>query len=204
LPQGNVSPRTFALIPLGVVLALGVASCAPASPPCPAGTAPDAPRARALIALLERVREGATLTRRLLTRTPQLCFGRVPVSAITPDGTVLLDTALNDTEASARLAHLLLHVIEGSPAPRPGVHDCPAAVHQALTAEASALSLELHVRRDLGVTAPALRYEFEQDFWRAPPDDRHALILSYLQAHPTGAPGIDALAEGYSRRCRGR
>jgi hypothetical protein len=185
-------------------LALAMAACTPSPAPCPAGTAQDEPRAHALSRLLERTPEGAAVTRRFLTHPPQICFGRIPVSAVTADGTVLLDAALSDAEASARLAHLLLHLVEGSPAPRPGIFDCSAAVRQALAAEASALSLELRLRRELGVASPALAYEFEDDFWRAPLDEREASIFSYLEAHPAGGPGVDALAEGYLRRCRGR
>lgn len=164
----------------------------------------DEPRARGLVALLEGAPEGAAIAGRVSAGAARVCFGQVPVSAVTPEGVVLLEATLADAEAAARLGHLLLHVVEGSPAPRAGEPDCEAAVRRALAAEARALAMELRLRRALGVTAPALRYEFEEDFWRAAPGEREGVVLAYLEAHPHGGPGVDALAEGYRRRCRER
>lgn len=188
-----------------------LAACGKEAPACPAGMATMETRARGLRVLLERVPEGARVIGRVPAGAARVCFGRVPVSAVTPDGTVLLEASLGDAEAAARLGHLLLHVIEGPPmpalvpaAPALSGAECGAAVRRALVAEAGALALELGLRRALGVTAPALRYEFEQDFWRAPPEAREGVILAYLESHPGGGPGIDALAESYRRRCAGR
>jgi hypothetical protein len=164
----------------------------------------DEARARSLVARLEGAPEGAAIVGRMPAGAARVCFGKVPVSAVTPEGVVLLEVSLADAEAAARLGHLLLHVVEGSPAPRAGEADCDAAVRRALGAEAAALGLELRLRRALGVEAPAMRYEFEEGFWGAAPGDREALVLAYLEAHPHGGPGVDALAEGYRRRCLGR
>ena len=81
---------------------------------------------------------------------------------------------------------------------------CEVITERALAAEAKALSLELGLRRAFGVPASSARvqYTFEGDFWAAPEEAREGLVLAYLQAHPDGAPGIDALASGYARRCR--
>ena len=190
-----------------IVLALAL-GCARAPETCPGGTAPDEDGARALIARLASTPEGEGVVRRLGSQAPRVCVGRVPVSAVTTDGTILLDAALDEAEAAARLGHLLVHVVEGLPgaasAGGAAAGGCDAEVARALAAEARALALELRLRRALGVRAPRLRYELEGDFWEAEPGAREGLILGYLAAHPGGGPGIDAIAEGYARRCRER
>ncbi|AKT41578.1 ImmA/IrrE family metallo-endopeptidase [Chondromyces crocatus] len=183
-------------------LLLGLSACERASSTCPSGVAHDPPRARALLTQLSTTDEGKTLLQRLPVTTPSLCFGQVPVSAIDDTGTLLLDDRLPDAEAAARLGHLLLHRVEGSPAPRAGEPDCDAAVHRALTAEARAFALELRLRRALGVTST--RYAFEADVWRVTPEAHQQTILTWLVAHPGGGEGVDALGEGYRRRCEGR
>lgn len=183
---------------VAVVTALG---CGRADPGCPAGLAPDAARTQALIARLAAVDEGAAVTRRL-TGAPRVCFGQVAVSAVSHEGVVLLDSAMPDAEAAARLGHLLLHVLDGSPAPSAGEADCDAAVRRALDIEARAFAMELRLRQALGVTG--LRYGFEEDLRRAPIEAREATIRAWLEAHPAGGQGVDALAEGYRRRCEGR
>ncbi|EYF03629.1 hypothetical protein [Chondromyces apiculatus] len=177
-------------------------ACGAPPPPCPAGLTADPPRVQRLVAQLAEVPESAAILRRLPRGAPRVCFGRVPVSALTDDGVVLLDTASPDAEAAARLGHLALHAIAGSPAPHPGSPDCDAAVARALTLEARAFALELRLRRALGVTS--IRYGFEEAYWQASPEAREPAILAWLTAHPSGGQGVDALGDGYRRRCEGR
>jgi hypothetical protein len=172
--------------------------------PCPRGFSTDTTRTDALLAALDRVPEG----REVRNGVPNLaathvCFGPAAVSALTSDGVALLDAALGDEEAAARLGHLFVHVKRGSPLVLPEDRAaCDAAVERALAAEAEALALELGLRRALGVRVPKIAYAFEEPFWKAEPRARTELVLAYLRAHPDGAPGIDALASGYARRCR--
>ena len=131
----------------------------------------------------------------------RVCFGEVAVSAVTDEGMVLLDAAMPEAEAAARLGHLAMHVVEGSPAPGAGEAECEAAVRRALEAEARAFALELRLRRGLGVIKH--RYGFEAAFWGARAEEREAGIAAWLWEHPGGGEGVDGLAEGYRRRCRG-
>jgi len=147
------------------------------------------------------VRDGAFAKREV-----SFCFGRIGVSSVTTSGALLFDEALATEEAAARAAHLLTHVAEGlrvEPNEETG-ESCEVITERALAAEAAALALEIELRRAFGVNADAarVRYTFERDFWAAPNETRVGLVLDYLRAHPDGAPGIDALASGYARRCR--
>jgi hypothetical protein len=72
-------------------------------------------------------------------------------------------------------------------------------VSRALDREARAYALELSVSRTL--EASPGRYEFEADFYAAPPADREGVVRRYLETHPNGGPGLDALASGYRQRC---
>jgi len=111
---------------------------------------------------------------------------------------ILLDRELDEPEAAARVGHLLEHAAKEMPT----TGDCDAQVSAMLGREARALALELRLRRELGVRAPRIPYAFEDAFWAAPPQQREGLLLEYLRAHPDGAPGLDALASSYARRCR--
>lgn len=121
---------------------------------------------------------------------------------MTTERVALFDERLGDEEAAARLGHLLQHVVEGLSAEKRDGESCDEVTRRALAREASALSRELRLRRALGVDTANVRYAFEEAFWAARPDDREPLVLAYLEAHPNGAPGIDALAAGYAQRCR--
>jgi hypothetical protein len=197
-----------ALLLSGLAL-LAIPSCRRADPPlpCPLPFAPDGERARALESLLTSTPEGGAILARIPRRSsPPVCFGPAVVSAITTDGVVLLDAGLEGPEAAARLGHLLIHAAEGLPMAHPTREPCPIQVDRALAAEAHALAVEIRLRRALGVAGSAgparrLPYAFEDDFWAAPAGEREALVLAYLHAHPDGAPGLDALASGYVRRC---
>jgi hypothetical protein len=126
------------------------------------------------------------------------CFGQQ--SELHEGGALVLDETLDDDEAAARAGHLLLHLLippwTESPAP------CEERVTQALDAEARAISLELDLRRALGVASPELGYAFAAEHQQAPPDQRIALIARYLRQHPDGAPGVPGLVNAYAQRCR--
>lgn len=185
------------------------ASAGCATPPeaerCPAPLQADGRRARALLERLRSRPEGDPIVARLRGRSPTICFGDPPFSAVTTDGVILMQSRLTEREAAARLGHLLVHVIEGLPMERPGPGSCEQQVDEALGAEARALAVEIRLRRALDVGPdPALRYEFEAPFWQAAPDAREPVILHYLREHPDGGPGVDALASAYRQRCRSR
>ncbi len=197
------------LLGAALVFLTGFAACRTPDPPqrCPARFAEDATRGPALVEALRATTEGAGILARLPpSPAPHICFGPATTSAITPEGVILFTADLQGPEATARLGHLLLHLAEGLPMARPTAGDCATQVDVALAAEARALAVELRLRRELGAPAPSgngrrLPYAFEDAFWAAPPAGREALILAYLRAHPDGAPGLDALAAGYARRC---
>jgi len=186
----------------------GVSGCRSerSAKPCPARFALDAPRATRLLETLGKVERGARIRDEALATGPlEICFGALAVSSVTTTGIVLMDETLGDEEAASRLGHLLTHVSQGlsrfeGDAGADG--GCDAWVARALDAEATALSLEIELRRALGVTSPRSKYAFEDDVRAAKEEDREAIVLAYLRAHPDGGPGIDALASGYARRCR--
>ncbi len=194
----------FALVVLAPCITLG---CTPESrgESCPSGFHAEETRAAAILAKLGEVPAGARVRERALaSHTVSICFGRIGVSSVTTSGVVLIRDTLGTEEAAARVGHLLSHVANGLRVePGPGAEEsCEAITDHALAAEAAALSLELVLRRALGVSDPRVRFAFEDDFWAAPEDTREALVLAHLRAFPDGAPGIDALASGYARRCR--
>ncbi|MRG95306.1 hypothetical protein [Polyangium spumosum] len=197
----------FAISILAPCITLGCRSAPRAERACPAGFRADEARRATILAKLGEAPVGAdTRDRALAKEKVTFCFGRLGVSSVTTSGVVLVDEALATSEAAARVGHLLTHVAEGLRVePREGSDEsCEVVTTRALAAEAKALSIELGLRRAFGVS-PAdarVRYAFESDFWATPEQAREALVLAYLRAHPDGAPGIDALASGYARRCR--
>ncbi len=200
-PSEPEIPRRAAAA-LALVASLAVCKGTPTPPPCPRGFSLDETRTTILLAALGRVPEGREV-RDAAPNPPRVCFGPAATSVLTSEEVVLLDSALGEAEAAARLGHLLLHVKRGSPLVLPADRaGCAAAVESALGVEAEALVLELHLRRALGVATPQIPYTFEGSFWEAAPEARTELVLAYLRAHPDGAPGLDALAAGYARRCR--
>jgi hypothetical protein len=196
--------HSTARAPLPVIVALLVlaAGCRPRDDPrpCPARHARDDARALAVFTRLRASDEGRGLL--AATPAPPVCFGEPALNAVTTDGVLLLDARDGADEAAARVGHLLAHLAAGLGEPRPGDAGCEAAVSASLRSEARALAIELRLRRDLGVTRPRVALSFEGAFWGAAPADREGLILDELRAHPDGAPGMDALASGYLRRCR--
>ena len=168
---------------------------------CPARFAVDEARQAHIVEKLRGTEEGArTLAR--WTEPLRICFGPARPSALTEEGVLLLDGAADEARAAARTAHLVAHLADGLPALVAGKGDCAARVERALVAEAAGLGLELRVGRELG--APSLAggpFEVEAVFWQSPPEAREGALVAYLRAHPDGAPGVDALASGYARRC---
>lgn len=190
----------LALLAGAVVVAGVVGRSRWAAPACPEGTRADPARGEAVLRRLGSAAEGAAIRAR--APAPRAyCVGPRAVSVVTSDGALLVDERLGEAEAAARVGHLLLHT-GGDRAvdalDRPGDRACAALVAAALDEEARALAVELSLRRALGVTAPVVRFAFEED----PRDAEAGRIRAWLDAHPDGGPGVDALAAGYDARCR--
>jgi hypothetical protein len=168
---------------------------------CPGRYSADPARQARIVDKLVSSEEGAAVVGRW-GKPLRLCFGAVRSSVVTEQGVLLMDASLDDRRAGARVGHLVMHLADGLPAIVAGEGDCGARVEQALAAEARALGLELRLLRELGAPPPAGGpWEVEAIHWAAPPEGREAALLAYLRAHPDGAPGVDALAAGYARRC---
>ncbi|MDQ3037104.1 MAG: hypothetical protein M3Y87_32215 [Myxococcota bacterium] len=183
------------------MLVLGACSGGPGSthaPPCPEGALDQPARADAIVARLASVPEGAAIVESARARVARICFGS-GASVIDDERTVLLDRALSEGEAASRLGHLMMHARDGSPY-QPG-SDCEVVVARALDAEARAHAVELALRRALSVRGEALVYELEPVFWETPERDRVALVRAWLESHPDGGGGFDALGAGYRERC---
>ena len=130
-----------------------------------------------------------------------MCFAPEGPNAIDADLTLVLDRALSDGEAAARVGHLLVHVRDGLPYQADAPGDCDARVARALDREAEAHAVELDLRRALGVGGARLIFPFEAAFHAAPSAERVALLRRWPEEHPDGAPGLDGLATGYRMRC---
>jgi hypothetical protein len=122
---------------------------------------------------------------------------------VTEAGVLMLDARAGDDETAARLAHLVTHLVDGAP-----YRDDPAddrdgfvRVAEALLAEARALDRELAARRALGVRDPVVVYELAAEWAEADEDARVAVIADWLEAHPDGGPGVDALGRAFRDRC---
>lgn len=186
------------------LLAIGLAACTSAPvATCPAGTDADAARASAIETRLASVSEGRALLGSR-DRVAAICFGD-GASVITSDHVVLLARTLEEGEAAARLGHLLVHARDGLPIDviHAGVSesDCDAAVDRALALEARAYVTEVALQDALHAQPSVLAFEFASDVRTSTPDAREPLVLAYLRAHPTGAPGIEGLAAAYRARC---
>lgn len=169
------------------------AEVAPApAPVCPDGFAATPARTGRIEQRLGTTTEG----RRLLELRPAetaVCYGPVAPSVVTLDEVLLVDERLGDDEAAARVAHLLMHVVEGNPLRLDGPGDCETKVTAALVAEGAALALEVQLRDTFGVTEPVGPLPFE----RADP----AAIAGWLHDHPEGAEGVAPLGRDYRDRC---
>lgn len=199
----DATTKTALSLAYACVLSISIVSCraSDSSPQCPAAFVQDEPRANRLWKRLGEAHVGDTRLRQNVAK-PRVCFGQTELSSITTDGIILFDDKLDESEGTARLGHLFDHFVNGMPMAHPKPQDCETQVDEALRAEAAALSIELQLRREFGVTKGRIAYEFEPPYWAAIPEARERLIFDYLRAHPNGAPGIDALAAGYAKRCR--
>jgi hypothetical protein len=185
------------------LISLSIVSCRASDPValCPATFTQNNERAKTLWKRLGQTSSAAALMRRGVSKPP-ICFGQTDISTITTTGVIYFDDKLDESEGTARLGHLFTHFVDGMPMAKPRSTDCEAQVDEALRAESAALSIELQLRKELAVTNRRIQYPFEGPYWATVPDKREALIFDFLQAHPDGAPGIDALAAGYAKRCR--
>ena len=198
---GRVTAALVAIAAAGVVEWRGVAVSRDDA--CPEAFALDEARAARVLDTLAASPSSRSLAARASELEPTLCFGPADISLVRTDRVLLVDRRLPDDEAAARVAHLLLHLVDGPPLRVPrSVRDCDAAVARAMDAEAVALARELDVRRELGVTRPVIRYEPEDAFRRAPAPERATLVREWLRAHPLGGEGVDALRPAYDARCR--
>lgn len=169
--------------------------------PCPYGFVDQPARGAGLIHGLRTTDDGARLVTALGAREVRYCFGETDHGLVTEERVLLLSRDAPELENAARVAHLLHHVVEGSPYPSsvPRGADCDAIVERAIEREAAAYAIEVRVRRALGEERP--RYEFERAFFAAPEADRERVVADYLRAHPDGAPNLDGLVAGYRARC---
>ena len=168
---------------------------------CPARFSADPARQARIASTLDASGEGRAVLARWGRPLP-MCFGPVPASVVTEKGVLLMDAKLDDARAAARTAHLVTHLADGLPALVKERGDCDARVEQALAAEARALGLELRLLRELRAPPPeGGPWEVEIVYFAAEPAAREAALRAYLRAHPDGAPGVDALAAGYAKRC---
>lgn len=189
---------------IALVLALiaGCGSGEPSTPHCPPGSQPDEARAAAVRARLASVASGEALIAAAGDRVSCVCFAAPgSTSAVDDTHAILLASDLEEGEAAARFGHLLVHLRDGLP--DEGLHrpDCDAAVERALAREATAYVREIELQTEVGARPRMLAFEMSSDVLAAPREEREAIVLAYLRAHPHGAPGIDGLAAGYRERC---
>lgn len=173
-----------------------------AAPACPEGKREDAARTMRIRALVATLPDGEARLR--VSTSALFCFGEMDVPATLPDARFVLDAQASDAEAAARVFHLLTHHMGAFP-PVDGfdrTRACAAQVDVALDAEARALVRELADRERLHVDAPRLAFAFTDAVKRAP-DEATAIriVRDFIDAHPNGGGGIDALATGYMTQC---
>jgi len=179
----------------------------PRATPCVAEMREDPPREARIRALVATLPGGVERLR--VVTAARFCFGdRFDVPATTRDGRLELDARASDAETAARVRHLLAHHVTPF-APVTGfdpARPCAPQVAAALDAESVALVQELADRRRLSVSAPRLEFAFAADVARAADDAaRVRVVRAFIDAHPDGGGGIDALATGYAFTCaRGR
>ncbi|MEZ4299449.1 MAG: hypothetical protein R3B70_31145 [Polyangiaceae bacterium] len=187
---------------LGAALTAGGAGCGADRPGrCPALFHEDARREEAVMARLRGTAEGARVLDAWKGGT-RVCFGEVKVSVVTEEGVLLMDASADDARQAARAGHLILHLTDGLPALVRGGGECERRVDSALALEARALSLELSLLEELKAPPrPGGAWEIEEVYRAAAPAKREEALIGYLRSHPEGAPGVDGLVAGYTRRC---
>jgi hypothetical protein len=170
---------------------------------CPRSGHLDPARATRLADLLRSSPEGRALADGWLAGVRAICFDEGTLSVVTHEHVVLLDGRMSDAEAAARLGHLLVHERDGHPmAGDIGPEsDCAALVHEAIGREARAYAAESRLRAAFDVRDPVMPFEIAGETAALADADATARWLAYLEAHPSGAPGIDALGAGYLAQC---
>jgi hypothetical protein len=126
----------------------------------------------------------------------RLCFGKVVEGGVDKKGRMYLDTRWPTKATAARVAHLYQHLrwpIRFRPA-RP----CRLQVDQAMRQEASAIALELTVRKKLNVSHSALRYPFEPAFHKQTVPLRLDWLYKRISDPKRGLPYLKLT---YLRRC---
>lgn len=121
---------------------------------CPADSEPNAPRTRGLLALLKGVVQAHQVTD-LLPQFPCVCYGDNVNGVMVHRGPYLLDKRQGDPANAARLAHLMLHRLEGSVLDEStgsaGSLPCPEWVDRVMSGERRAHELEAELRQIWGL-----------------------------------------------------
>ncbi|MFO0683891.1 MAG: hypothetical protein U0234_17675 [Sandaracinus sp.] len=193
-----------------LALSLVLAACGTTPVPAPAGCSEglhaDAARQARLEARLGSVAEGSALLAAARDRVAAVCFAAPgSASVVTTDRVLVLAEDLEESEAAARLGHLLVHLRDGLPleAVPEGARGaaCDEAVTRALALESVAYATEIELQRALEATPHVLRFEITDAVLALAPEARARYVARYLAEHPDGAPGIEGLAHAYRLRC---
>lgn len=138
--------------------------------------------------------------RLILRAIPEVivCVGPGLASGVTPEGVVLIPSAMSDNQALARAAHLVHHLRPGSPLLEARPEHCPQWIDHALDEEALAYATELRIL-DNPLGAPSL--PFASAALQAPSGHEREVIRLWLDDHPDGDDAIPPLATTYRMRC---
>src|SRR4051812_33973108 len=117
---------------LAIVVGTAFARPVPAAAvDCAAGSHHDGAREARIVSHLARTDDGKALLARS-SGALRMCFGAPPPRGVLEGDTLVLDARLSDTQAAARVGHLLLHGIERGPGEPPSdLSACDAWVAQA-------------------------------------------------------------------------
>lgn len=188
---------------LGIVLVSRGRRVVTRAAPCAAEMREEPAREARIRAIVATLPGG--IERLRVVAAARFCFGDgFAVPATTRDARLELDARASDVETAARVSHLLAHHVMPF-APVTGfdrAQPCAPQVAAALDAEAVALVQELADRRRLSVSAPRLEFAFAAEVERAADEAaRMRIVRAFIDAHPDGGGGIDALATGYATSC---
>jgi hypothetical protein len=176
-----------------------LAGCRNASArPCTTGTSDEARRTRILALIdrgLARAEREPAVSRLMAVREKAhrgpICFA--DFAGLQTDRTLVLDSKSGDAAAAARTAHLMHHLLVASPWTDDSRLPCDVRVARALAVEEQAWSVELALREALAV--PTLLYPWENEYRKAPPNDRTRIIRAALER------GEPPLGREYAARC---
>ncbi len=169
---------------------------------CPEGYTFSAEKSAAILTALKLTGEGKRLLGRV-DDTVQLCFGAPDTPSMLSSGVMLLKSGTETAEDAARVAHLLVHRVEGPPfdAPAIGSRACDDLVNVAIKKEARAFAMEIRVREALGVVTPLRVYGFEPEVYRKNDAERAAFIERFLLEHPVGSQNVVGYVRLYGKLC---